>query len=85
MEGQIVSFRRSRHVTSNNQMLVQFNDVNDTEAAKKLVGKTVLWNSPGKKQIKGEIRGPHGSKGVVRVLFETGMPGQALGTNVKVE
>ena len=55
------------------------------EKAEKLVGKKVTWTSPAGKQIKGEVRSAHGNSGAVRVLFETGMPGQALGTSVKLE
>lgn len=72
-------------MTSENQMLVQFKGTDTAEAAKKLIGKAVAWNSPGKKSIKGKVTGAHGSKGIVRVLFEKGMPGQSLGTIVKLE
>ena len=30
----------------------------------------------------GTIRGPHGKRGVVKVKFQKGVPGQALGTKV---
>ena len=53
------------------------------EEATALVGKTVTWKSPAGKEIKGEIRAAHGNKGAVRVLFETGMPGQAVGSTVE--
>ncbi len=84
MEGLILHFRQGVSTQYNNQMLVAFEGVSTRDAAAKLVGKKVVWVSPAGKQITGEIRAAHGNKGVVRVLFSTGMPGQAIGTQVKV-
>ena len=87
MKAKIVSFRRSRHVTSPNQMILSIDGVSSKESAQNLVGKKVVWRSPGKepKVIHGKISAVHGSKGCVRAIFEKGMPGQALGTSVDVE
>jgi large subunit ribosomal protein L35Ae len=85
MEGTISNFRLSRHLKSNNQMVVLVKGSDKKEKAQKLVGKKVVWASPAGKEIKGEIRSSHGNKGAVRVLFETGMPGQAVGAKVKIE
>ena len=37
------------------------------------------------KQIKGKISGAHGNNGVVRAIFEKGLPGQARNTEVDVK
>lgn len=84
MEGVISNFCRNRHTTSPNQMIVLVKDVDSREAASKLVGKKILYNT-GKKDISGEVRSAHGNKGALRVLFETGMPGQAIGQKVTVQ
>ena len=84
MEGTISNFRRNRHTTSPNQMVVVVNGVTDKDAAQKLVGKKVTFDT-GKKEISGEIRSSHGNKGALRVLFETGMPGQAIGQKVSIK
>jgi len=83
MEGTIVNFRRSMHTTSTNQMVIAIDGVDSLDKARELVGKKVAYNT-GKKDIQGEIKSSHGNKGAVRVLFETGMPGQAIGKKVKV-
>jgi large subunit ribosomal protein L35Ae len=44
----------------------------------------VVWVSPAKKELKGEIKGAHGNNGAVRVKWERGMPGQSIGTKVEV-
>ncbi|MBU2561951.1 MAG: 50S ribosomal protein L35ae [Nanoarchaeota archaeon] len=85
MEGVIVNFKGSHHVKSGNQMIVQAAGVDSKDKAQKLLGKKVVWSSTAGKEIKGEVRSAHGNKGALRVLFETGMPGQALGTKVKIE
>ena len=79
----IVNFRGGRHTQKNNQMVVSVAD--DKEKAKALVGKHVIWKSPAGKELKGKITQLHGSKGAVRVLFETGMPGQSVGTEVEIK
>ena len=68
-------------------MLVNLPEVDTKEKAQKLEGKKVTWVAEGKKNttITGKITGAHGNKGVVKVLFETGMPGQSLGKEVKIE
>ena len=38
-----------------------------------------------KKQLKGKISGAHGNKGVMRAIFERGLPGQALTTGVEIK
>jgi len=85
MEGVIVNFKGSHHTQYGNQMIVQAKGVDSKEKAGKLVGKKVVWSSSAGKEIKGEVRSAHGNKGALRVLFEKGMPGQAVGTKVKIE
>ena len=55
------------------------------EEASKLVGKNVEWKSPAGKIIRGKISAPHGNKGLVRAIFEMGLPGQAVTTEVEVK
>lgn len=83
MKGRIASFRRGRHHTYNNQMIVHVDDVDTKDDAEELVGKDVTWDT-GKREIEGEVRDSHGNSGAIRVLFESGMPGQALGQEVTI-
>ncbi|MBD3309846.1 50S ribosomal protein L35ae [Candidatus Woesearchaeota archaeon] len=85
MEGTIVNFRRGRKTQTTNQMIIKVKDTDTKEKAAGLVGRKVVWKSPADKEIKGEVRAAHGNKGTVRVLFETGMPGQSIGEKVTVE
>jgi large subunit ribosomal protein L35Ae len=85
MKGVIANFRGGRHTQYGNQMIVLADGVDDKDKAAKLVGKSVVWRSPAKKEIAGEIRSAHGSKGAVRVLFEKGMPGQSVGQEVEIK
>ncbi len=84
MEGLILHYRQGAHTQYGNHMIVHFAGVADRESAVRLFGKKVVWTSPAGKQIAGQVHGAHGNKGVVRVLFEKGMPGQAIGTFVKL-
>ena len=85
MEGTIVHFRGSRRVKRSNQMVVQVKDVDSKEKAAKLIGKKVVWKSPAGKQLVGEITNIHGNSGALRARFDTGMPGQSIGSKVAIE
>jgi len=65
-------------------MVIVSESIKTKAEAEKFVGKKVTWNS-GKNDIVGEVRSAHGNSGALRVLFSTGMPGQAIGTKVKIE
>jgi len=83
MEGVIKNFKRGRKTYTGNQMIV-YGLAKSKEEAGKLVGKKAVWKSPAGKEINGEIRSAHGNKGAVRVLFSSGMPGQAIGSKVVI-
>lgn len=84
MKGIVVQFRRSRHRICEKHYLLDVG-TQDREQAKKLAGKAVEWKSPGGKIIKGKISDAHGNKGLVRAIFESGLPGQAITTEVEVK
>ena len=54
---------------------------------KKYRGNKVTFNSRkgAGKVIEGKISSAHGNKGVVRAIFETGLPGQAITTGVEIK
>ncbi|MCA9496999.1 MAG: 50S ribosomal protein L35ae [Nanoarchaeota archaeon] len=85
MEAIIVNYRRGRRTQTTNQMVL-FVPKYDKEKAKTLVGKKVTYTCEGKdkKQIVGRISAVHGNSGAVRALFETGMPGQAIGGKISI-
>lgn len=84
MKGKVISFRRSlRHLIERHFILDL--GAKDKEDAEKLVGKEVHWKSPAGKIIKGKVSGAHGNKGLVRAIFEKGLPGQAINTDVEVK
>ncbi|MCK4647855.1 50S ribosomal protein L35ae, partial [Candidatus Pacearchaeota archaeon] len=65
--------------------LIEVEGVSNREDAGKLVGKDVEWKSPAGKVIKGKISSAHGNNGVVRAIFEKGLPGQAVTTGVEIK
>ena len=85
-KGIVVQFRRGRHTVEKRHFIIDVG-VDSREKAEKFVGKEVIWTSPGKlkKQLKGKIAAPHGNKGLVRAIFEKGLPGQALTTEVEIK
>ncbi len=86
MEGIIVNYRRGRKTQKCNHILVYIPGY-DKKKAEKLIGQEVTYKTTGKnpKEIKGKITSLHGNKGVIRVIFERGLPGQAIGTKVSIK
>jgi len=84
-EGKIIQFRRGRHTIVERHFLIQIDGITDKKAAEKFVGKEVTWTSPAGKKIKGKVSATHGSNGVIRAIFEPGLPGQAVTTNVEIK
>ena len=84
MKGVISNFRMSRKTHYPNHMIIKVSGVDSKEKAAKLVGKSCTWKSPAGKEIKGTVAKEHGNKGAIRVIFMTGMPGQAIGTGVEL-
>ncbi|MBM3232164.1 50S ribosomal protein L35ae [Candidatus Pacearchaeota archaeon] len=84
MKGIVVQFRRSRHRIHERHYLLDLG-CSSRDDAKKLVGKQVTWKSTAGKAIHGKISNAHGNKGLVRAIFETGLPGQAVTTDVEVK
>ena len=84
MKATLLSYRRGRHTQNVNQVLVKVEGIYTKEDAEKIIGKELIWKSPGKKEIKGKIIAVHGGKGVVRAKFDRNLPGQSFGTYVDV-
>jgi len=85
MKGKVIQFRRGLHTVHERHFLIEVDEIKTRAEAGKLVGKEVEWKSPAGKVIKGKISGAHGNKGVVRAIFEKGLPGQAVTTDVEIK
>ena len=85
MEGVVVQFRRGRRTYKPRHFLISVDGIKNRQEASKLIGKKVTWKSPGERTINGVIKAPHGNKGIVRAIFEKGLPGQAITTKADIE
>jgi len=85
MKGTVVQFRRGKRTIHEKHFILDLGSAN-REEAEKLTGNDVVWTSPGKlkKKIGGVVAGAHGNRGLVRAIFEKGLPGQALTTEVEM-
>lgn len=83
----VVQFRRGRKTYTPKHFLIEVQGIATRQKAKEYVGKQVSWTSSGKdkKIINGLIASAHGNKGVLRAIFEKGLPGQAIGTEVEIK
>ncbi len=85
MKAKVIQFRRGRHTIHEKHFLIEIEGTKNKKDAEKFIGKNVEWKSPAGKIIKGKISGAHGNKGVVRAIFEKGLPGQAITTEVEIK
>ena len=85
MEGVISNYKRGRHTVHQKHCILVFPQIKTRKEANKLIGRTVVWTTITGKDLKGVITRAHGNSGAVRAHFKkAGVPGQALGTNVKI-
>lgn len=87
IKAKVIQFRRGRHTIHERHFLIEIDGIKTRKDAEKFVGKSVEWKSPGAnpKIIKGKISSAHGNNGVVRAIFEKGLPGQAITTGVEIK
>ena len=78
-KGKVIQFRRGRHTVHEKHFLIEIPEVDSKEKAAKFVGKEVSWKSPAGKEIEGKV------SGVLRAIFEKGLPGQSIGTEVNIK
>jgi len=86
MAAKVIQFRRGRKTYKPRHFILDVG-TKTKEDTEKFIGKEVIWTSPGKlkKKIKGKIASSHGNKGLVRAIFEKGLPGQAINDDVEVK
>ena len=85
MKAKVLGFRRGKKTYTPRHFILEFDKVTNRAEAKALEGKKVVWKSPAGKKLHGVVSVPHGNKGHVRVIFEKGLPGQAINDEVDVE
>lgn len=80
--GIITNYRIGLKTQRNQECLLKVLDIGPEESSK-LVGWRVAWpvNDP---KLFGTISKPHGRTGTLRARFQKGLPGQALGSKVKI-
>ncbi len=85
LEGVISNYRRGRHTIHPKHCILIFPNIETRKEANKLIGRTVIWTTPTGKDLRGLITRAHGNSGAVRAHFKkAGVPGQALGTKVRI-
>ena len=74
VSGKVIQFRRGRHTIHVRHFLIEVEGSKSIKDAQKYIGKEVSWKSPAGRIINGKIAAPHGTKGVLRAIFERGLP-----------
>jgi large subunit ribosomal protein L35Ae len=82
VEGLILNYRIGKKTQDARQCLIKILNVEPSEA-RRMIGLKVGWPVEDPKII-GKIIGVHGRTGTLKVRFKRGVPGQALGSRVKI-
>ncbi|MEM3479199.1 MAG: 50S ribosomal protein L35ae [Candidatus Bathyarchaeia archaeon] len=82
--GIVVNYRLGPREQYPRECILQFPNVKSRSETNQLIGRKVAWTDGKKNTIVGVIVAPHGNKGLVRARFRRGLPGQALGTRVRI-
>ncbi|MBN1646179.1 50S ribosomal protein L35ae [Candidatus Woesearchaeota archaeon] len=89
MEFIIAHYAQNRHTTHGNSMIAVNSTVKTRADAEKAVGRKAMFSytdrQNNQKTITGKVASAHGNKGAIRILFEKGMPGQAIGKKILVQ
>ena len=85
MKARIVNYRRGRRRQDTNQMVLEVAGSETREAAKKFIGKTVVWKNSAGKEMTGTVTAAHGNSGAIHAHFTPGLPGQAIGAEVELK
>ena len=83
INGRITNYRTGPKSQTSRECLIEFTGIDSVGLASKLVGKKVTWKND-TKTMSGKIMGAHGKNGMLRARFVHGVPGQAIGTIVKL-
>ena len=80
--GTVVNYRTGLHKQKTDQCLLKVKDM-DKNLVRTLIGYKVSWPH-NESKIFGKITGLHGRSGTLRAKFQRGLPGQALGSPIKI-
>jgi large subunit ribosomal protein L35Ae len=83
VNGRIVNYHIGIRAQMSKECLIQFEKFGSVALAGQLIGRKVIWKK-GNSMHAGKVVGLHGKKGMVRVRFTRGVPGQALGTTAEL-
>lgn len=81
--GRITNYRIGIRTQASRECLIEFEGFDSASLVSKLVGQKVTWKN-GKNPHVGRIMGAHGRNGMVKVRFQHGVPGQAIGSKVEL-
>jgi len=81
--GTVISYVRGPRTQSPRECLICFSAIESAGEAGQLIGRKVAWPA-GERRCIGKVVSLHGKRGLVKVRFRKGLPGDALGSQVRI-
>jgi ribosomal protein L35AE/L33A len=86
LNGIFVNYRKGRHELHPKFGIIKVEGITTRDKAYTLIGKWVGWTSSAGRVLSGNITRVHGKQGLVIAHFKkAGLPGQAIGSPVKIK
>ncbi len=82
MKATFIGYRGGQRTQKNKCALIRVEGIDDRDAAAAYIGRRVVWVSPSGRRLIGKVVGVHGRKGVLRVRFRKGLPGDSIGAEL---
>jgi large subunit ribosomal protein L35Ae len=80
----IINYIRRADDQKNKFMAVKIQGVDSDKEAARFIGRWVIWQTASGKKLRGKIVKVHGKNGLVKVRFQKGLPGQAIGKEAEL-
>jgi len=81
--GLIVGYRTGPRTQRSKECILKFPSIRSLGEAAQLIGRKVAW-PVGERKVRGKIVALHGTSGLLKARFRSGVPGQAIGTRIEV-
>lgn len=82
----IASAYQGSHKTQNTRQIIGVSkDLDSREKAEAMIGKKATWTTTSGKVLEGKVSAAHGNSGAIKMQFEKGLPGQAMGTEIDIQ
>ena len=84
LRGVVLGYRRGSNTQYTGEMLLRVDGITSRGEASRLIGRRVIYVDAKGNTYRGKIIGVHGNRGTLRAVFKPNLPGQSIGSVVRI-